>query len=123
MKKSILEIYALLTCFVAVIFLIVSLSEGLYNFIGVINPDLTISSYRYAQLQTNERYRKKCCRKDSKPKSEDDTTKLRMEAYDLELRMEARANLQHLLKNIIYIILSGIVLFIHWKIAKAAREQ
>jgi len=126
MKKTILEIYALSICFIATIFLIFHLSEGLYNFIGVVSPDLTMSSYKYEYHQSNERYKNHCCKKNKKSeteKSEAEITKLRTENYKIELRSEARSCLQKITKNIIYILLAGMLLFVHWKLSKNAREN
>ena len=123
MKKTILEIYALATCFIALIFLIINISEGAYNTIGLIKPDLTMSSYTYDYLQTDERYRKNIERNDkTSSKTDEEISRLRLEAYDIEIKSEARSRFQKIIKNIIYILIAGIVLLIHWKLSKSARE-
>ncbi len=124
MKKTILEIYALAICFISIIFLLINISEGVYNVIGIFNPELTMPSYKYEYLQSNERYRNHCCNSKGdgkKNKSDEEITKLRMENYNIELRSESRSKMQSLIRNIIYIFLSGIVLVIHWRISKSAR--
>jgi len=123
MKKTILEIYALAICFVAIIFLIINISDGVYNIIGMVNPDLTMSSFTYDPLQSNERYREKCCEDDKSKKTNEEIARLREEAYKIELRSEARDSLQKAIKNLIYVLLSGIVLFGHWKLSRSARES
>ena len=123
MKKTILEIYALAICFVATIFLIINISDGVYNIVGIIKPDLTMSSYAYDPLQSNERYREKCCKDDKNKKNDAEITRLRKGAYEVELRSEARDSLQKAIKNLIYSLLSGIVLFGHWKLSRSARES
>lgn len=121
MKKTILEIYALAICFTALIFLLVHASEGLYNLIGLAKPDLTVSSYTYSSHQSNDRYRESCCKKDKVRKNEKTITRLRLESYDIVLRSEARIRLQKLIHNLIYVLFSSIVLFLHWKIGNFAR--
>ena len=53
MKKSILEIYALAICFVALVCLLYVLGIGVYDLIRITNPEFTINAYEYERHQSN----------------------------------------------------------------------
>ena len=47
MKKSILEIYALAVCFLALVCFVIALGLGVYDLIQIANPGFTINAYEY----------------------------------------------------------------------------
>ena len=58
MKKSILEIYALAVCFVALVCFVIALGIGVYDLIQIANPVFTINAYEYNRHQSNEAFRR-----------------------------------------------------------------
>ena len=58
MKKSILEIYALAVCFVALACFVIALGIGVYDLIQIANPVFTINAYEYDRHQSNEAFRR-----------------------------------------------------------------
>lgn len=126
--KSKLEIYALAICFASMITLVISLSIAGYGVFRIALPDLTINSYSYDMFQTNDAYWKRnssSCSKNKEKKerpTEDELTKQRLAAYEIELKGERRDGFQSLIQCSLFIIISSLVLLIHWRIAKRARE-
>ena len=57
MKKSILEIYALAVCFVALLCFVIALGIGVYDLIQITNPEFTLNAYEYERHQSNEAFR------------------------------------------------------------------
>ena len=52
MKKSILAIYALAVCFVALVCFVIALGIGVYDLIQIANPVFTINAYEYDRHQS-----------------------------------------------------------------------
>ena len=135
MKKTIVEIYALIICLVAVITLSINLGLSIYSGIGILNPSITLNSYQYKIHQNNDsfweeqRYKKhepikvspveNSVSKKSAPKqrvkpSEKLLTEKRLASYQLELDAEQRDNLQNLIAQFIIIVISSLLLLVHW---------
>ena len=57
MKKSILGIYALAVCFVALGCFVIALGIGVYDLIQIANPEFTLNPYEYERHQSNEAFR------------------------------------------------------------------
>jgi hypothetical protein len=57
MKKTVLEVYALAVCLFAVIVITITSSVLIYNTVGAINPELTMSGYKYEKFQNNENFK------------------------------------------------------------------
>ncbi|HLC16750.1 MAG TPA: hypothetical protein VJL89_11050, partial [Thermodesulfovibrionia bacterium] len=97
--KSKLEIYALSVCFTAVVSLVISVGIAGYSVFEILTPELTMSSYEYDRLQTNDAYRasKPLCNErentEQRP-SEEELTKQRKEAFEMEIRSEKRKGFQ-----------------------------
>lgn len=123
MKKSIIEIYALAICFVTVVCLVIALGVGIYDLVEIGNPEFTISSYEYKRHQSNESFIRKDCEKDKEIPSDEEITRQRLESYQHTLSIEQRNAFQSLTLVIIIVILGIIVFFIHWRIAKRARNS
>lgn len=129
MKKSLLEIYALAVCFASIVCFIISLGVAIYSIIGVINPEFTMRSYEYKRYQSNDAYwlSRVDCDYQNKEKeiqrpSEEELTKQRTEGYRLAILSEKRDGYQGLTKTGIIILINIVVFFIHWQIARRARE-
>jgi hypothetical protein len=129
MKKTILEIYALAVCFVAVIGLVVSLGIGAYSLIQISKPEFTMNSWAYEPYQSNDAFWTGCgrgryCGDDHKKKerpSEAELTKQRLEAFNRAVASEQRDGAQALVKTTIFLIIDIVVLLVHWGLARRAR--
>jgi hypothetical protein len=129
--KSKLEIYALSVCFAAVVCLVISAGISVHSLLKIVAPEITMRTYTYNKHLTNEAYWKdsdiSCSDEDAaKPKQkakpkEEEITKQRLESFALEVRTERRDGIQSLLESIIFVLISSITLFIHFKIAQKAR--
>jgi hypothetical protein len=124
--RSKLEIYALSVCFAAVVCLVISTGIAGYSIFEIAAPELTMSSYEYNKYQTNDAYwnSKDSCREKEKAQvrpNEEELTKQRRDAFALATRGERREGLQTLIRCLMFILVSGGVLLVHWKIAKNAR--
>ena len=123
MKKSILEVYALLVCFVTLCCFVISLGIGLYDAIEIVNPEFTISAFEFERHQTNEAYLKSTSKYDENVKdlTEDAIKEKREHSYNLELKSEKREGFQSLIQVLIIMLLDIVVFLVHWKLAKHAR--
>ena len=134
MKKTLLEIYALLICFGAVVCFSIWTGIGAYSLVGTFNPELTVNSWVYERHQTNDRFwkgnrdlanpflaKEKTATKPPERPSEESLTKKRIESYQQELHIEARNNKQTLLQTAIVIIICMLLFFAHWRLAKSVR--
>ena len=126
--KSKLEIYALSVCFASVVCLVISAGIAGYSIFEITAPELTMNSYRYDKYQTNEAFWKSevSCSKEKQTEvkpDEEALTKQRLAAFAVEVKAEKREGAQTLVRCFMFILVSGIALFIHWKIAKKSRAS
>jgi hypothetical protein len=128
MKKSVLEIYALLVCFVCVVCFAIYSGSVIYDVIKFINPEFTISTLDYNRHLNNDVFWRNgnhinyITKKEIIRPPEQELTKQRIESYQTTLYAECRNALQDLTKNTIIIVISIIFFFVHWRIARHARE-
>ncbi len=133
MKKTLLEIYALLICLGAVVCFAISLGIGVYSAIGIIDPEITLDSWQYSKYQNNDAYwedkkgslyapvvESKEVEPPVRP-SEDELTRQRLERFALALKIEKRENKQSVLRISIILFICTVLFFIHWRIAKKTR--
>ncbi|WP_075186205.1 hypothetical protein [Teredinibacter haidensis] len=126
--KSKLEIYSLSVCFATVLCLVIASGFGGYALLGIFVPDLTMNPYNYGQYQSNNAYWKRnylsytTGEKEVTKPSEEEITNLRAEGYKVALENEKREGLQTLLKSLIFAIVGGVALAIHWVLAKKSRD-
>jgi hypothetical protein len=132
MKKTILEIYALSACFVAVVCLVIASGVALYCFVQLAIPQFTMSGATYSQFQTNDAYWASCapglrhCASGEKSKerpSESELTSGRAAGFATAIDVERRDGAQGLVKSAIFILVSLVVFFFHWQLAKRARSS
>ncbi|MBI4697945.1 MAG: hypothetical protein HY758_03285 [Nitrospirae bacterium] len=129
MKKTVIEIYAMAVCFVAVVCLVISLGIGLYDIMEISNPAFTISSYEYKKHQSNESFIKGDCGNeketfaDKKILTDEEITRQRLASFQNLIAIERRDAFQSLTIVAIILILDIILFFIHWRIAKRARNN
>jgi len=121
-KKSLLEIYALAVCFVTVVCFVIALGIGLYDLVELAYPEFSLSSYEYERHQSDEAFMRRWP-KDKKRPPEGEITKLREESYQTELRKEQRSAMQSLVQILIVLVIDVVVFFVHWRLAKRARES
>jgi hypothetical protein len=131
MKKTVLEIYALSVCFVAVVCLVISVGVGLYSIVEIAAPQFTMRGYTYNQYQSNEAYWVSCgpgirsCGSGEKPPrpSEAELTAKREAGFLAELSSERRDGAQTLIKSAIFALLGAVAFFVHWQLAKRERAS
>ena len=127
--RSKLEVYALAVCFAAVVCLVISAGIGGYAIIRIIQPELTLKKWDYDQYQSNEafwqsrRYGTAEERKLERRPSEEDLTKRRLESFGRALTAERRDGFQSLIQSAMFFLAGAISLFIHWRIARRARQD
>jgi len=136
MKKTLLEIYALLICLVSVICFSIWLGVGTYSLVGIFAPDITMDAYSYQKHQTNDRYwesnapylgelpfqEMEEASKQARP-DENELTKKRLASYTEELNIETRNNKQSILRSIIVSFITALLFLLHWRLAKSARNK
>ncbi len=135
MRKSILEIYALSVCFVALVCFVIVLGIGVYDLIQVINPEFTLNAYEYERHQSNEAFGRS-------PRMEmraigpgipleptelsgeelEELTRRREESYQATLRSEQRRGVQSLTRIAIVLVIDLLVFVPHWLLARRERR-
>lgn len=123
MKKTTLEKYALLICFVATISIAISIILIIYNVVGVIKPNITMNSYEYAIHVDNDRFwdhetERMEATEQRPPKqrpAEQELTKMRTESYQRVINVNRHGHSHNLMGASITIIISLLLFFIHWK--------
>lgn len=126
--RSKLEVYALAVCFAAVLCLVISAGIGGYAIIKIIKPELTLEKWDYNKHQSNDAFwqsRRDATevRKLEQRPAEEDLTKLRLESFDLALTAESREGVQTLIQCVMFFLAGAIALFVHWRIARYARQD
>ena len=148
MKKSILEIYALAVCFVALVCFVIALGIGVYDLIQIANPVFTINAYEYDRHQSNEAFRRfpglhgmvgysafgsggptggvaiepGIPMEPTTPAVEEEVTRQREESYQAALRSERRRGMQSFLRVVIILVIDVLVFVPHWFLAGRIRD-
>ncbi len=130
MKKTLMEIYALAVCFIAVACFVVTLGIALWDIVEFTVPEFTISQHDYERHQSDESYleylskQHKYTKENAEPlPAGDELTKAREDSYEFILSSEKRSALQGFFQKLIILIVDAIAFFIHWKIAGKARRE
>ncbi len=133
MKKTILEVYALAVCFTAVVCFVIASGIGLYAVVGVVKPELTLSSWEYDRHRNNKVFRvlgnpppfglSGKGTTEVERLSEEELTRRREESLRHAIRAEQRGNLQTLIRVAIILFVDMVVFLIHWRIARQARQE
>ncbi|WP_057831496.1 hypothetical protein [Colwellia sp. TT2012] len=129
MKKTVIEIYALLVCFVSVVCFSIWLGIGMYSLIGVLSPETTIDSWTYQRHQSNEKFiavspmtvnpfGKQGDMQKPELIPEDTLTKNRLDSYAQAFKAEVRTNSQSIIRSVIVIVISMLLFWIHWRLLK-----
>ena len=125
MKRSLLEIYALAVCFVAVISVGVLSGFALYDVAQIAAPAFTLPSYQWKYYQSNERFRAwfDSSRKVLEGLSDEQVTKRRQDEYAAGLSVERHDGEKGLLRMVLFILVGVVAFVLHWKVAKRARDS
>jgi len=127
--KSKLEIYALSVCFAAMICLVISSGIGGYAIVRIFNPELTMSSYKYDQYQTNDAYWSGHSYRDTTEKTQinrptkEELTAKRLESFSIAINGEKRQGVQTLIGSFIFLLVGLVTLLIHLIVAKKSRTK
>lgn len=136
MKKTLLEIYALLVCFVSISCFSITAGIGLYSMIGFTAPEITLDNWEYERHQSNDQFweqqgpfampleiEESMAGESKLPKrpSEDELTEARTKSYANALRSEKRSSLQTILQTSIIALIAMLLFLVHWRIARHAR--
>ncbi len=129
MKKSMLEIYALAVCFIALVCFVVVLGIGLYDLIQIASPEFTLNAYEYERHQSNENFRGPSGRQlrsiapaipiEPTERPEEEVSQQREESFQAALRSERRRGLQSLLQIMIVLVIDVLVFVPHWLLARS----
>jgi len=130
MKKSMLEIYALAVCFIALVCFVVALGIGLYDLIQIASPEFTLNAYEYERHQSNENFRGSPGRVlrgafapgipiEPTERPEEEVSQQREESFQAALRSERRRGLQSLLQIMIVLVIDVLVFVPHWLLARS----
>ncbi len=124
MKKSILEIYALAVCFVALVCFVIALGIGVYDLIQITSPEFTINVYEYERHQSNQAFRGSPERAlrgiapgipiEPTERPEAEVTQQREASYQAALRSERRRGMQSLIQIVIILVIDVLVFVPHW---------
>ena len=128
MKKSILEIYALAVCFVALGCLVIALGIGVYDLIQIANPEFTLNAYEYERHQSNQAFRGSPGRAlrgfapgipvEPRQRPDEEITQQREESYQAALRSERRRGMQSLIRIVIILVIDVLVFVPHWLLVR-----
>ena len=127
--RSKLEVYALAVCFAAVVCLVISAGIGGYALIRIIQPGLTLEKWDYEKYQSNDAFWKARQHRTSEEQkgeqrpAEQDLTKSRLESFSRALTIERRRGVQTLMQCTIFFLAGAILLYVHWRIARRARQD
>ena len=129
MKKTVVELYALAVCFVAVVCFVVAAGMALYAVVGVANPGFTLNAWIHRQHQTNDEFFNASGmpafpgqRAEGRVRPpEPELTRQRGASYRLALDNERRESIQTLVKTAIVMVLDVLVFVAHWALARRAR--
>ena len=129
MKRSILEIYALAVCFVALLCFVIALGIGAYDLIQITNPEFTLNAYEYERHQSNEAFIGFQDRAglgriapgipvEPTQRPEEEVTQQREESFQTALRSERRRGMQSLIQIAIILVIDVLVFVPHWLLAR-----
>src|SRR5215213_9791516 len=107
MKKTLIEIYALLVCFASIFIVIVNAASGLYSAIRATQPTITIDGYSYRRSLSDEEFMRGWPAQSPKPNPAD-VPALRKAAYADALEIESRSGLNGFISSLMYVVAAGL---------------
>jgi hypothetical protein len=131
MKKTLLEVYGLAVCALAIICLTVALASIAWNGIVLVHPGISVENYTWQQHQSDEKYREflisihdyKSEESPYVPPDGAELTQQRQDSLSDAFRGVTRDALQAFIKAVISLVLYAVLFLIHWQIAAAARRN
>jgi len=123
MKKTVLEIYALLVCLISILFIIVNLHEVLFGAVKLINPAMAVSEYEQKLYLSNERYTEKWNEKKLKSYTEEQITDIREDDYNSLLEVKRNTEKTRLVRSVLYLIIASAFFAGHWSLAGKERVK
>ena len=131
MRKTILEIYALAVCFLALACFVVLLGFAIWNFIGLTAPAFTIDQQQY-ECHLSEQAYEDCISveylysRQFNPKPVPQGAALRaarQASYADLLRAEQRQSLQGLTMQLVMLAIVSLAFLAHWRLARRCRNS
>ncbi len=127
-RRPALEVYALVACLGALGFLAIYLGMGIYHFIAVWRPELTVNPWDRTRHETDEAFIEHIGYWEKKAKGEPvppltQIPALRHESWARALREERDERLRKFVQAAIGVLVGLSVFTIHWRIARRARES
>ena len=117
MKKTLVEIYALLVCFASIFIVIVNAATGLYSAVRATQPTITVDGYAYRRSLSDEDFMQAWPQQSAKPHPAD-VPALRKAAYAQALDIESRGGLNVFISSFMYVVAAGLVFGLHWRLAQ-----
>jgi hypothetical protein len=122
MKKSLIEIYALLVCFASIFFLIVNTATALYGGLRAVQPAMTVNDYAIQRSTSNEAFMQSWP-KDLPAPAVSEIPALRKALYDQALATEQRGGLNVFISSFAFVIAAGLVFGVHWQLAQREHAE
>lgn len=125
-KNLIIQIYAYLVAFSAVLCLSITTGIAIYSVIGITSPETTVSAWKWEPVRSFERFKKskEGCAADKKVLPDD---AMLQKMYEDERRLvlieERRTSVQTLIYTSIIAAVSAVLLIIHWNLGKRLRKE
>ena len=123
MKKTLIEIYALIVCLIVIIVLLVNLHTTVFNIVQAINPRMTLASCELKHYGTNEEFTSSWSDEKLNKYSPDEIAKMREHALENVLVNGRIKAINDVIAAVIYLVISALFFLIHWKLAKKERQQ
>lgn len=131
MKKTLLEIYALLVCLFSLACFALFLGIAVWNCVSIVNPEFTLDNRTWEAHQSDAAYSKYLVEqhkytsdvKEYRPTQGSDLTFERQSSYAQAIRAESRRALQDFVQKLIILLISMLAFGVHWKIASGARYE
>ena len=142
-----LRFYLLAVCFVAMVCAAITAGMALYKVVKIAAPELTLDAWTYSAHQSLENFRNSQYNPDNRPKmalspprpigpqglalgtagnaesvaqpmSDEALEQLRQKSYQQVLTNHRRSALQELVRLSIVLLISGLLFFTHWRMAR-----
>ncbi|MBV1876513.1 MAG: hypothetical protein KUG79_02610 [Pseudomonadales bacterium] len=136
------RIYALAVCFSAMICLTVTSGIVVYDVVQISFPEFTMNAHHYESLQSNQRFRQGTypgmgavminragypqampgSEKPPEPLTDAQITELRIQALAQAVDNSRHNSINSLIRMAIVLMVSGLVFFIHWRLAQKLEQ-
>jgi hypothetical protein len=117
MKKSLIEIYALLVCFASIFFLLVNTATALYGGLRAVQPAMTVDDYAIQRSASDEAFMQGWPKELPAPAASE-IPGLRKALYDRALAAEQRGGLHVFISSFAFVIAAGLIFGVHWQLAQ-----